>query len=219
MSSILCRCSPLCKSMASALDCKACGEKSIKSRLGQTTISKAMDSQPSLPWPEATRISYAQAIPMQLGRLFWWRGCSHFYAKQEPCNGCCQCKSQSAMFKPVRAAYPRFKKEMCICSLEEEDDVMDAVLLHCLDHVAAGAQAIKKHNEALKADPSSDVPRDQGFARPKASFSLCYLHLCTFQEQKTAACCGSWSSCQSLHNVVPQEFPHHSSLNMQPLSA
>lgn len=43
------------------------------------------------------------------------------------------------------------------------------MLLHCLDHIAASAQSIKKHNEALKADPLSETPRDQGFTRPKVS--------------------------------------------------
>ena len=52
---------------------------------------------------------------------------------------------------------------------------MDAVLLHCLDHIAASAQAIKKHNETLKADPSSEIPRDQGFTRPKVSCYGCHL--------------------------------------------
>ena len=55
------------------------------------------------------------------------------------------------------------------CSLDEEDNAMDAVLLHCLDHIAASAQQIKKHNEALKADPSNETPRDQGFTRPKVA--------------------------------------------------
>ena len=56
--------------------------------------------------------------------------------------------------------------------------MMDTVLLHCLDHIAAGAQTIKKHNEALKADSSLENPRDQGFSRPKVG---CFS-LSTFQE-------------------------------------
>lgn len=51
---------------------------------------------------------------------------------------------------------------------------MDAILLHCLDHVASGAQVIKKHNEALKADPTTETPRDQGFTRPKVSHNCPY---------------------------------------------
>lgn len=45
--------------------------------------------------------------------------------------------------------------------------MVDAALLHCLDHVAATAQRIKKNNDALKAQPDLDVPQDQGFTRPK----------------------------------------------------
>ena len=44
---------------------------------------------------------------------------------------------------------------------------MDAALLHCLDHIAATSQRIKRNNDALKADPDADVPRDQGFTRAK----------------------------------------------------
>lgn len=36
---------------------------------------------------------------------------------------------------------------------------MDAVLLDCLDHIAASTQTIKKHNEALKAGPSIGIPQ------------------------------------------------------------
>lgn len=54
-----------------------------------------------------------------------------------------------------------------LCSVDEQDLKMDAILLHCLDHIASSAQTIKRHNEALKADSSLECPRDQGFTRPK----------------------------------------------------
>ena len=55
------------------------------------------------------------------------------------------------------------------CRVGMEDAVMDAVLLHCLNHCNKAADAIKKGNEQLKAAPkgSAEAPRDQGFTRPK----------------------------------------------------
>lgn len=56
---------------------------------------------------------------------------------------------------------------MC-CRVGASDPVMDAVLLHVLNHCTKAADGIKKHNEALKAGPKgADCPRDQGFSRCK----------------------------------------------------
>ena len=56
------------------------------------------------------------------------------------------------------------------CSAEDPDPLMDACLLHCLNHVTTAASRIKKNNERLKANPEEEVPRDQGFTRPKVSW-------------------------------------------------
>ena len=61
---------------------------------------------------------------------------------------------------------------MHVCSVGEADPLMDAALLHCLNHVAKTAQHIKKNNERLKANPDEEAPRDQGFTRPKVGALL-----------------------------------------------
>ena len=55
------------------------------------------------------------------------------------------------------------------CRVGAQDAVMDAVLLHCLNHCNKAADAIKKGNEQLKGAPKggAEAPRDQGFTRPK----------------------------------------------------
>lgn len=63
---------------------------------------------------------------------------------------------------------------------------MDAALLHCLDHVLSTAQRIKKNNESLRSNSDGDIPRDQGFTRPKvfpfpippSSMALCSQQAC-----------------------------------------
>ena len=62
-------------------------------------------------------------------------------------------------------------------SAHAPDDLLDAVLLHCLAHVGASAAAIKRNSERLKAgnsgtDGASEAPRDQGFTRPKVCAQL-----------------------------------------------
>jgi U3 small nucleolar RNA-associated protein 25 len=56
------------------------------------------------------------------------------------------------------------------------DDDLDAVLLHCLNHVAKAADRIKRNNdrarEAERAGDVASVPRDQGFSRPKVLLLL-----------------------------------------------
>jgi U3 small nucleolar RNA-associated protein 25 len=56
------------------------------------------------------------------------------------------------------------------------DDDLDAVLLHCLNHVAKSADRVKRNNDrAREAERSGDVgavPRDQGFSRPKVLLLL-----------------------------------------------
>ena len=54
------------------------------------------------------------------------------------------------------------------CRVGATDAAMDAVLLHALNHCNKAADAIKRHNEALKGGPKgADCPCDQGFARAK----------------------------------------------------
>ena len=50
---------------------------------------------------------------------------------------------------------------------DAEDPVMDACLLHCINHCSKTAELIKKNNQQAKADPDLDPLRDQGFTRPK----------------------------------------------------
>jgi U3 small nucleolar RNA-associated protein 25 len=59
------------------------------------------------------------------------------------------------------------------------DDDLDAVLLHCLNHVSKSADLIKRNNERLKSGGSAageegegPPPRDQGFTRPKVLLLL-----------------------------------------------
>ena len=54
-----------------------------------------------------------------------------------------------------------------MCSEDEADDTMDAVILHCLRHIGEAAACIKHNNDAAKADQTAELPRDQGFTRPK----------------------------------------------------
>ncbi|MEW5301455.1 MAG: hypothetical protein WDW36_004315 [Sanguina aurantia] len=61
-------------------------------------------------------------------------------------------------------------------SLDPADEELDAVLLHCLNHITKSAELIKKNNEALTKtggkDAGGGVPRDQGFTRPKVLLLL-----------------------------------------------
>jgi len=74
--------------------------------------------------------------------------------------------------------------------MDAPDPELDAVLLHVINHVARSSDRIKKNNEKLAAeketkkkfknntrdfeddDADDDLPRDQGFARPKVLFLL-----------------------------------------------
>lgn len=53
------------------------------------------------------------------------------------------------------------------CSLQDADPLLDACLLHAVSHVVECGEHVRKHNEALKASPTQEVPRDQGFTRPR----------------------------------------------------
>ena len=53
------------------------------------------------------------------------------------------------------------------CRAHASDPILDAYLLHVINHINASAARIKKNNEALKAGAESDAPRDQGFTRAK----------------------------------------------------
>jgi hypothetical protein len=58
------------------------------------------------------------------------------------------------------------------CSAHAADVILDAYLLHIINHINASAARIKKNNEALKAGAESDEPRDQGFTRAKVISSV-----------------------------------------------
>ncbi len=57
----------------------------------------------------------------------------------------------------------------CARRPDAPDPLLDAVLLHCLNHCAKAADRVKSGNERLKTDDGTGIepPRDQGFARPK----------------------------------------------------
>ena len=55
------------------------------------------------------------------------------------------------------------------CRADAPDHLLDAVLLHCLSHVADSAARIKHNNDAIKAAPDVEPPRDQGFVRAKVA--------------------------------------------------
>ena len=59
-----------------------------------------------------------------------------------------------------------------LCSAAAVDELLDAALLHALNHVTKCGAAIKASNDALKADPEAEAPRDQGFTRPKVKLCL-----------------------------------------------
>lgn len=74
-------------------------------------------------------------------------------------------------------------------SEKERDELLDAALLHCIDHVVASSQRIKKHKDALKAEAEADVPRDQGFTRCKASASgSCNIYMQHAKRPKPLLC-------------------------------
>ncbi|KAK9823260.1 hypothetical protein WJX72_001434 [[Myrmecia] bisecta] len=73
------------------------------------------------------------------------------------------CSSYKDVFLPARE-YPQ--------SGDSPDALMDACLLHCLNHVTTAAGRIKKNNDRLKANPDDEVLRDQGFTRPKVLLLL-----------------------------------------------
>ncbi|KAK9917706.1 hypothetical protein WJX75_007366 [Coccomyxa subellipsoidea] len=78
------------------------------------------------------------------------------------------CASYKDIFFPLRP-YPTITS-----SLEDNDAIMDAYLLHCINHVSTAATLIKKNNEKLKAGASNeeDAFRDQGFTRAKVLILL-----------------------------------------------
>ncbi|KAK9841329.1 hypothetical protein WJX74_004003 [Apatococcus lobatus] len=73
------------------------------------------------------------------------------------------CSSYKDILHPVRP-YPTRHDDL--------DPIMDAALLHCLNHLATAAARIKKNNDLLKAGETHDPPRDQGFVRPKVLILL-----------------------------------------------
>ncbi len=59
-----------------------------------------------------------------------------------------------------------------MCSTAAADELLDAALLHAVNHVTKCGAAIKAGNEALKSNPEAEAPRDQGFTRPKVNSLL-----------------------------------------------
>jgi len=70
-------------------------------------------------------------------------------------------------------------------SMQDPDPIMDAYLLHCLNHVSKTADRIKRNNTRSEASAKQqqangeagsasveDLPRDQGFTRPKVLILL-----------------------------------------------
>ncbi|KAL3145860.1 hypothetical protein ABBQ38_015229 [Trebouxia sp. C0009 RCD-2024] len=78
---------------------------------------------------------------------------------------------------------------------DAQDPVLDACLLHCINHCSKTAELIKKNNQQAKADPDSEAPRDQGFTRPKVLILLpmrnmalkCILRLLQLTQKETRA--------------------------------
>ena len=60
-----------------------------------------------------------------------------------------------------------------ICRSDSEDPILDACLLHCINHCSKTAELIKKSNQQAKTDPDFEPPRDQGFTRPKVQITSC----------------------------------------------
>ena len=58
---------------------------------------------------------------------------------------------------------------------DAEDPVLDACLLHCINHCSKTAELIKKSDQQAKADDGFEPPRDQGFTRPKVCVKLAEL--------------------------------------------
>ena len=67
----------------------------------------------------------------------------------------------------------------CACRPDAADPLLDAVLLHCLNHCAKAADRVKSGNERLKAGDGTgaDPPRDQGFTRPKVRIRFPVLNM------------------------------------------
>lgn len=76
-----------------------------------------------------------------------------------------------------------------------EDPILDACLLHCINHCSKTAELIKKSNQQAKTDPDFEPPRDQGFTRPKVLVLVpmrnmalkCILRLLQFTQKETRA--------------------------------
>ncbi|DBA68662.1 TPA: hypothetical protein ACH3X2_013458 [Trebouxia sp. C0005] len=76
-----------------------------------------------------------------------------------------------------------------------EDPVLDACLLHCINHCSKTAELIKKTNQQAKTDRDFEAPRDQGFTRPKVLILLpmrnmalkVILRLLQFTQKETRA--------------------------------
>lgn len=89
------------------------------------------------------------------------------------------------------------------------DSVMDAVLLHVLNHCTKAADAIKRGNEALKGGAKgADIPRDQGFSRCKVRSPLkCAAEFCG---ERADAVCRSFSVaiCCMTHAVPHGDAAH-----------
>ena len=88
-------------------------------------------------------------------------------------SGCCCAATATAplSWRCSQHQLPCTREPLPACRVDECDPLMDACLLHCLNHCTKTAAAIKRNNEQLKAQglPGEDPPRDQGFTRPRVS--------------------------------------------------
>jgi len=92
------------------------------------------------------------------------------------------------------------------CRPDGPDPLLDAVLLHCLNHCAKAADRVKSGNERLKAGDGTGVepPRDQGFARPK----VCVHHrleqgeACSRRKRRCDRCCCTFTGQQGIKQTV-----------------
>ncbi|DBA80702.1 TPA: hypothetical protein ACH3X1_007943 [Trebouxia sp. C0004] len=104
---------------------------------------------------------------------------------------------------------------------DAEDPVLDACLLHCINHCSKTAELIKKTNQQAKADPDFEAPRDQGFTRPKVLILLpmrnmalkTILRLLQFTQKETRA-----DSIQGKHRFLEDFGPGQDGVDEEELT-
>ncbi|KAL0037821.1 hypothetical protein WJX79_000518 [Trebouxia sp. C0005] len=144
------------------------------------------DSHAHSAWPNASWVTMGTSVPQVYDRLgsygvkarlqTLWRDA---HSKLLVCN------SYMDLFLPNQP-YP---------VRSGEDPVLDACLLHCINHCSKTAELIKKTNQQAKTDRDFEAPRDQGFTRPKVLILLpmrnmalkVILRLLQFTQKETRA--------------------------------